>query len=206
MLPEKNIDVVVKTHDSADIRLGSLPHHDHQSVVHAIYHVCLVDDCRLPSRIGPSSPLPIACGDILVFQVQLCFRIYICSRYGERQIFHVRPALRPCLILQRLIRMIGSILFQYRIFPIVQFRRILMYCGIFVILFTLSVILVFIWQCTPISAFWTTLAGNLPGDHPGRCINVDLFLTIVGSINAATDFALLVLVRSILQFLEFGSG
>lgn len=206
MLPENNIDVVVKTHDSADIRLGSLHHHDPQSEAPATYHISLVDNCRLPSRIGPSSTLPITSGHILVFQVQLCFRIYICSRYGERQVFHVRPALRPWLSLQCLTRTIDSILFQYRIFPIVQFRRILMYCGIFVIAFTLSIILIFIWQCTPISAFWTTLAGNLPGDHPGRCIKVELFLIIIGSINAATDFALLVLVSSIPQFSKFGSG
>ena len=87
-------------------------------------------------------------------------------------------------------------MFQYRIFPIVQFRRILMYCGIFVVGFTTSIILVFIWQCTPISAFWKTLAGLLPSEHPSHCIKVERFLIIIGSINAATDFALLVLVCS----------
>lgn len=97
------------------------------------------------------------------------------------------------------------ILFQYRIFPIVQFRRILMYCGLFVVAFTVSIIIVFIWQCTPISAFWTTLAGELPGTHPGRCIKVELFLIIIGSINAATDFALLVLPIPILWHLKTGT-
>lgn len=98
--------------------------------------------------------------------------------------------------------MIGSLLFQYRIFPILQFRRILMYCGIFVVAFTASIILVFIWQCTPISAFWTTYAGLLP-DHGSRCINVELFLLINGSINTATDFVLLVLVGGNLQLFDF---
>lgn len=162
--------------------------------------------CRFPSRNGPSSPLPITSGSILVFQVQLCFRILVCACYGERQIFHVRAGLRPRSILQPLMRTIGSILFQYRIFPIVQFRRILMYCGLFVVAFTVSIIIVFIWQCTPISAFWTTLAGELPGTHPGRCIKVELFLIIIGSINAATDFALLVLVSSNPQLFESGWG
>ncbi|KAL9068514.1 MAG: hypothetical protein Q9161_006163 [Pseudevernia consocians] len=97
------------------------------------------------------------------------------------------------------------ILFQYRIFPIVQFRRILKYCGMFVVAFTTSIILVFIWQCTPISAFWTTFAGQLPGKHSGRCIKVERFLIIIGSINAATDFALLVLPIPILWHLKTGT-
>ncbi|KAK4694299.1 hypothetical protein P7C71_g3261, partial [Lecanoromycetidae sp. Uapishka_2] len=96
------------------------------------------------------------------------------------------------------------ILFQYRIFPIVQFRRILMYCGAFVVAFTTSSVITYICQCSPIDAFWTTLAGTLPG-HSGSCIKVKIFLLTIGAINTATDFALLVLPIPILWRLKTGT-
>ena len=87
-----------------------------------------------------------------------------------------------------------SILFQYRIFPIVQFRRILLWCNHFVVCLTISCVFVSVFQCIPIHAFWDTLAGTLTPELGGRCINVELYFLIVGSINAATDFVLLALV------------
>ena len=87
-----------------------------------------------------------------------------------------------------------SILFQYRIFPIVQFRRILIWCNYFVVCLTITCILVSIFQCIPIHDFWDTLAGKLTSDLGGRCIDVELYFLTVGAVNAATDFVLLALV------------
>lgn len=87
---------------------------------------------------------------------------------------------------------ISILLFQYRIFPIVQYRRILKLWAIFIACLTTSSILVCIFQCWPISGFWMTFAGTFPG---AKCINVTNFILIAGSINAATDFILLAMVR-----------
>lgn len=83
------------------------------------------------------------------------------------------------------------ILFQYRIFPIVQYRRILQLWAVFTACLVLSSVLVCIFQCIPVSGFWTTFAGTIPG---ARCINVIKFFLIAGGINAATDFILLAMV------------
>lgn len=85
------------------------------------------------------------------------------------------------------------ILFQYRIFPIVQFRRILSWCNHFVVCLTITCIIVSVFQCVPIHAFWDTLAGKLAPELGGRCIDVELYFLISGSLNAATDFVLLAL-------------
>ena len=82
------------------------------------------------------------------------------------------------------------ILFQHRIFPIARFRRILKYATVFVIALTCSTILVSIFQCIPIHAFWDTYAGELPG---GKCVNVKLYLLTSGAFYAVTDFVLLAL-------------
>ena len=83
-LPLKNdMEVVVKTDDSAAIRLGSLHHHDPQLEPPATDQSSPVDTCRFPSCPGPSSPLPITSRPILIFQVQLCFRISVRPCHGE---------------------------------------------------------------------------------------------------------------------------
>ena len=85
------------------------------------------------------------------------------------------------------------ILFQYRIFPIVQYRRLLVLWAIFTTCLTISTLVVCILQCIPISGFWTTFAGTLPG---AKCVHVVRYILIAGSLNAATDFVLLALVSA----------
>ena len=84
------------------------------------------------------------------------------------------------------------ILFQYRIFPIVQYRRILKGWFVFTACLTVSALLVCIFQCVPVSGFWTTFAGTLSG---AKCVNVNKFVVVAGDINAVTDFILLAMVR-----------
>ena len=61
-----DIDVAVETDDLADIRLGSMYHHDPQSKAPAASQILLADTYRLPSRIRPSFPLLITGGPIFL--------------------------------------------------------------------------------------------------------------------------------------------
>ena len=72
-----------------------------------------------------------------------------------------------------------------------QFRRLLIYLIVVVLALASACISVNIFQCVPVNAFWTTLAGATKG---GRCINVQLYFLTIGAINAVTDFILLALV------------
>ena len=83
---------------------------------------------------------------------------------------------------------------MYRIFPIVQFRRLLKATLAFVIALTVSCVVVSIFQCIPVHRFWETLGGKLAPLLGGRCVNVRSYFIISGAINAFTDFALLAMV------------
>lgn len=83
---------------------------------------------------------------------------------------------------------------MHRIFPVVQFRRLLKLGLVFVIALSISCIFASMFQCVPIYKFWDTLGGELAPQLGGRCINVRRYFLISGSINTFTDFALLALV------------
>ena len=87
----------------------------------------------------------------------------------------------------------ASILFQYRIFPVASFRRIIIACGVFVIAFEVASTIVYIFQCTPVDGFWTRLGGGAKGAH---CISFRNFLLTNGIVNTVTDFALILLVSN----------
>lgn len=84
---------------------------------------------------------------------------------------------------------------MHRIFPVVQFRRLLKLGLVFVIALSISCIFASMFQCVPIHKFWETLGGELAPQLGGRCINVRHYFLISGAINTFTDFALLALVR-----------
>ncbi|KAL9007474.1 MAG: hypothetical protein Q9173_007269, partial [Seirophora scorigena] len=94
--------------------------------------------------------------------------------------------------------------FMYRIFPIVQFRRLLKASLYFVIALTVACVFVTIFQCVPIRDFWDTFAGKLAPEGGGRCIDVQLYFIISGAINTFTDFALLALPIPVLWRLKTG--
>ena len=96
------------------------------------------------------------------------------------------------------------ILFQYRIFPIALFRRILRYATAYTVAFTGAGILIPIFQCIPIHTFWDTFAGKLDPQVKVRCINLELYFLIYGGINTVTDFILLALPIPILWRLKTG--
>lgn len=80
------------------------------------------------------------------------------------------------------------ILFQYRIFPIIHYRRILLGCNIFVACWLVSCLLTSILQCIPVHNFWRMYDTN------PQCIKMVPYLLISGGINTATNFILLAMV------------
>lgn len=63
--------------------------------------------------------------------------------------------------------------------------------------FEIATIIVFILECTPISAFWINLGGSIHFKDGAKCVDLVKYLLINGSINTVTDFALLILVSNI---------
>ncbi|KAL8801103.1 MAG: hypothetical protein Q9182_004696 [Xanthomendoza sp. 2 TL-2023] len=94
--------------------------------------------------------------------------------------------------------------FMHRIFPIVQFRRLLTLSLVFVVSLTVACVVVTIFQCIPVYKFWETLGGKLTPQLGGQCINVRLYFIISGSINTFTDFVLLAMPIPILWRLRTG--
>lgn len=78
---------------------------------------------------------------------------------------------------------------QYRMFRVIQYRRILMGCSVFVACLFVSQVLVVIFSCIPVSNYWETFTLG------ARCIDVVGAIRINGGINAATDFILLAMVH-----------
>ena len=94
------------------------------------------------------------------------------------------------------------LLFEYRIFPILQFRNMVKAALAFTVALTTACILVSIFQCTPIHDFWDTLTSRLRSQLGGRCINVESYFLIAGGINTATQFIFLALPIPILWRLK----
>lgn len=78
---------------------------------------------------------------------------------------------------------------QYRMFRVIQYRRILIGCSVFVACLFISQLLSVIFSCLPVSDFWETFTLG------PRCVNVLGAIRINGGINAATDFILLAMVH-----------
>ena len=86
------------------------------------------------------------------------------------------------------------ILFQYRIFPVIHFRRILIGCLVFVTCWLLTSIFVTVFQCVPISGFWKSLGGVLAKKIGAKCVHSSTNFLAAGAINTATNFVLLAMV------------
>ncbi|KAL9599289.1 MAG: hypothetical protein Q9219_003916 [cf. Caloplaca sp. 3 TL-2023] len=69
---------------------------------------------------------------------------------------------------------------------IALFRRILYIFAGVITCCAVAVVIVSVFQCTPVHAFWDV-------DTPGHCINIDHFFLASGSINVLFDFIIFVL-------------
>lgn len=80
-----------------------------------------------------------------------------------------------------------SVLFLYRrLFPQLEFRRILEWYGYLVLLYTTIFLVLDIFHCRPVSGAWRI-------DKPSNCLNMDIIWLVGGSLNAVTDIGALCL-------------
>lgn len=79
---------------------------------------------------------------------------------------------------------IGILLFYWRVFIVRDFRRRVAIVGAIVLTSSMSIILVFIFQCQPIRLFWAD-------SEFGHCIDQVAFYLTGGSLNIASDVLVL---------------
>ncbi|UNI23364.1 hypothetical protein JDV02_009188 [Purpureocillium takamizusanense] len=89
-------------------------------------------------------------------------------------------------------------LFYLGIFPGVGIRRLLWGTAAFNVAVGISAVAAAIFQCTPISYYWTQWVA----DTPGTCIDINLVGWVHGSINVAVDIWLLAIPLSQIRRLE----
>lgn len=77
---------------------------------------------------------------------------------------------------------LSLLFFYHRIFPGIPARRIILVTIIFNVLFGFAFVVAAIFQCRPISFYWT----RWDGEHTGQCININA----LGWANAAISIAL----------------
>ncbi|KAI4169093.1 MAG: hypothetical protein LQ343_005956 [Gyalolechia ehrenbergii] len=76
--------------------------------------------------------------------------------------------------------------FYYRIFAILQFRRVLYLIAAVVTCYIIPVNLLCIFQCTPVHSFWDV-------EVPRHCVNIDRLFIASGSLNVVLDFIIFAL-------------
>lgn len=79
--------------------------------------------------------------------------------------------------------------FYYRIFPILLFRRFLLWIGVLSLAYWVSTNLTALFQCHPIHYAWDRADQNVEG----HCINVDNFFIGHGSVDVFINFLIFVL-------------
>ncbi|KID69454.1 Extracellular membrane protein, CFEM domain protein, partial [Metarhizium hybridum] len=75
-------------------------------------------------------------------------------------------------------------LFYLYIFPGSAIRRLLMGTAVFNVVFGFTFVTTGIFQCTPVSRYWTQYVDP---DSPGHCININLFAWVHAALNIALD-------------------
>jgi len=89
-------------------------------------------------------------------------------------------------------------LFYLGIFPGVAIRRLLWGTAAFNVAAGISAVATAIFQCTPISYYWTQWVE----DRPGKCIDINAAGWVHGSVNVAVDIWLLAIPLSQIRRLE----
>ncbi|KID70277.1 Extracellular membrane protein, CFEM domain protein, partial [Metarhizium brunneum ARSEF 3297] len=90
-------------------------------------------------------------------------------------------------------------LFYLYIFPGSGIRRLLMGTAVFNVVFGFTFVTTGIFQCTPVSRYWTQYVDP---DSPGHCININLFAWIHAALNIALDVWMIALPLSQIKKLE----
>ncbi|KAF6235933.1 hypothetical protein HO173_006129 [Letharia columbiana] len=80
--------------------------------------------------------------------------------------------------------------FYRRIFPIAQLRIVLLIMTAVVLCFTVTFVMIVIFQCVPIHAFW-----DVEDRVHARCVNVNLLFLVAGGVNCALDALIVFMVQ-----------
>lgn len=141
----------------------------------------------------------------LIFSYGLTIDILVCTvRYGLGRHIYILPfnttgkfmemlyAFEMLFFLTTCFNKLSILAFYRRIFPISQLRIVLISTTVVVCTFTVTGLLVVIFQCRPISAFWNIEDRLTPGLK--QCINGDLFILVAGSLNCFLDFFIVLIV------------
>ncbi|CAI6336782.1 unnamed protein product [Periconia digitata] len=88
---------------------------------------------------------------------------------------------------------LSILFFYYTLFPSVTFRRVLWGVGVFILCYSITSSFVNLLQCVPIAANWDPVLAAT-----AKCVDFGAELIALSTINAVTDFALLVLPMPIL--------
>lgn len=94
---------------------------------------------------------------------------------------------------------LSLLLFYLCIFPGSTIRRLLIGTAVFNVIFGFTFVTTGIFQCTPVSRYWTQYVDR---DAPGHCININLFAWIHASLNIGLDVWMIALPLSQIKRLE----
>ena len=86
-----------------------------------------------------------------------------------------------------------------RVFPGRKFQRTLIAVGIFIMIYSITQMLLVVFECTPVNRVW-----NL--DIPGTCIDINTIFIACSALNIATDFVILALPIQQLWQLKISNG
>ena len=81
---------------------------------------------------------------------------------------------------------ISVLMFYWRIFAVKDFRHWILALGIYIVLTGIALVFAFIFQCTPVSYFWT-------GTSEGKCVDQLTFYLAAGSLNIVGDVLVIIL-------------
>lgn len=93
---------------------------------------------------------------------------------------------------------LGLSLFYLSIFPGTGIRRLLWGTAIFNVLFGISFLVTAIFQCTPISFYWTQYVDT----SSGKCIDINMLGWVHGAVNIAVDIWMIAIPLSQVRKLE----
>lgn len=91
--------------------------------------------------------------------------------------------------------------FVLRIFVMHGFKKVVWALMVIVTCFGIANTLVMMFQCTPISFFWTSWTG----ENPGKCLNSNMFSWIRGGLEIALDLCIIALPFPLLLKLQMST-
>ena len=133
------------------------------------------------------------CNLVSTQQYGLGRHIYILPPSSTPKFLQILYAFEMCFFLTSCFNKLSILAFYRRIFPISQLRIVLLATTFIVLSFSITCLMVVVFQCVPIHAFW-----DVQDRKPGlsRCINVDVLFLASGGVNTALDFFLVLIVSS----------